>query len=168
MLLRAAKLDDVIEVAALFLKCWKVSYIDVLSEETRNKMDTEASQELWRNALSNDLDRRTILALENGVLVGFFRVGPDKNDVTRGHLFSLYVSPDFAGQGFGKKLLSAAVDLIAKSSFNQMSLWVFDENIVAKSLYAKFGFEPTGESRTTPDWEALEIEMLNKKITQQF
>jgi ribosomal protein S18 acetylase RimI-like enzyme len=166
MLLRAAKMDDVKNIAALFLKCWKDSYIEVLSAETRNKMDSVASQELWQNALSNNPERETILAIENGVLVGFFRVGPDKNDLTRGHLFSLYVSPDFAGQGFGKKLLSSAIELIANKGFKQMSLWVFDENIIAKSLYAKFGFEPTGESRTTPEWEALEIEMLNKKITQ--
>ena len=166
MLLRAAKMDDVKNIAALFLKCWKDSYIEVLSAETRNKMDSVASQELWQNALSNNPERETILAIENGVLVGFFRVGPDKNDLTRGHLFSLYVSPDFAGQGFGKKLLTSAIELIAMKGFKQMSLWVFDENIIAKSLYAKFGFEPTGESRTTPEWEALEIEMLNKKITQ--
>jgi ribosomal protein S18 acetylase RimI-like enzyme len=166
MLLRAAKMDDVKNIAVLFLKCWKDSYIEVLSAETRNKMDSVASQELWQNALSNNPERETILAIENGVLVGFFRVGPDKNDLTRGHLFSLYVSPDFAGQGFGKKLLSSAIELIANKGFKQMSLWVFDENIIAKSLYAKFGFEPTGESRTTPEWEALEIEMLNKKITQ--
>ena len=115
-----------------------------------NKMDSDASQEIWRNALSNNPERETILAIENGVLVGFFRVGPDKSDLTRGHLFSLYVSPDFAGQGFGKKLLSSAIELIAKNGFKQVSLWVFDETIIAKSLYAKFGFEPTGESRTTP------------------
>jgi ribosomal protein S18 acetylase RimI-like enzyme len=134
MLLRAAKMDDVKNIAALFLKCWKDSYIEVLSAETRNKMDSVASQELWQNALSNNPERETILAIENGVLVGFFRVGPDKNDLTRGHLFSLYVSPDFAGQGFGKKLLSSAIELIANKGFKQMSLWVFDENIVAKSL----------------------------------
>jgi ribosomal protein S18 acetylase RimI-like enzyme len=166
MLLRNATLEDVADMAALFLKCWKSSYVDVLSVETRNKMDESSAQELWRNALSNNPERKTVLALEDGSLIGFFRVGPDKNDLTRGHLFSLYVSPEFAGQGFGKRLLFEAVDLEAKNGFTQMSLWVFDENTVAKSLYTKFGFEPTGDTRTTPEWGALEIEMLNKQITQ--
>jgi predicted GNAT family acetyltransferase len=41
-----------------------------------------------------------------------------------------------------------------------MTLWVFANNDIANSLYSKSGFAPTGNSRTTPEWGALEIELI--------
>ena len=98
-------------------------------------------------------------------LVGFFRIGTDKNDPTRGHLFSLYVDPELAGRGFGTKLLQNAVASTRAKGFNEMTLWVFEENTAARSLYEKFGFSPTGENKITPEWNTPEIEMLNSDIT---
>jgi len=165
MKLRLAHASDLPEIANLFLKCWTISYADVLSQETREAMTLVSAVELWEKALTTNLERKTVLAIENNELLGIFRVGSDPKDSLRGHLFSLYISPDFAGKGFGKTLLEAAIEEIKTQGFNAMSLWVFDENKIAKSLYAKYGFVATGESRTTPEWNALEIEMLNPQIT---
>jgi RimJ/RimL family protein N-acetyltransferase len=46
-----------------------------------------------------------------------------------------------------------------------MTLWVFEENTAARSLYEKFGFSLTGENKITSEWKTLEIEMLNSDIT---
>jgi len=62
-------------------------------------------------------------------------------------------------------LLEAAIAEVKAQGFDEMSLWVFDENKIAKSLYTKYGFVATGENKTTPKWNALEIEMLNPQIT---
>jgi ribosomal protein S18 acetylase RimI-like enzyme len=67
--------------------------------------------------------------------------------------------------GFGKILLEAAIGEVKAEGLEEMSLWVFDENKIAKSLYSKYGFVATGEKKTTPEWNALEIEMLNPQIT---
>jgi len=61
--------------------------------------------------------------------------------------------------------LEAAIAEVKADGFDQMSLWVFDENKIAKSLYTKCGFVATGKNKTTPEWNALEIEMLNPQIT---
>lgn len=165
MKLRSAEITDVPEIANLFLKCWKISYSKVLSQEVRDAMSVASAVDLWTKALTTNLDRKTVLAIENDELLGFLRFGSDPKDSLRGHLFSLYIAPDFVGKGFGKTLLEAAIKEIKVQGFNAMSLWVFDENKIAKSLYAKYGFTATGENRTTPEWNALEIEMLNPAIT---
>jgi ribosomal protein S18 acetylase RimI-like enzyme len=165
MELRLAHTSDLANIANLFLKCWKISYTEVLSQETRDAMTLASALELWEKALSTNLERKTLLAIENEELVGLFRVGSDPKDSRRGHLFSLYVSPDFAGMGYGKTLLEAAIAEVKAQGFDAMSLWVFDENKIAKSLYTKYGFVATGKNKTTPEWNALEIEMLNPQIT---
>jgi ribosomal protein S18 acetylase RimI-like enzyme len=165
VILRNAETTDISAISALFLRCWKDSYANVLSQAVRDSMTEEASIKLWSNSLGVNPERETILGIEGDVLVGFFRIGPDKNDSTRGHLFSLYVDPELAGRGFGTKLLQNAVALIRSKGFVEMTLWVFEENTTARSFYEKFGFIPTGENKITPEWNTPEIEMLNSNIT---
>ena len=165
MTLRNAETSDISAISALFLRCWKGSYANVLSQAVRDRMTEEASIELWSNALGVNPERETILGFEGDALVGFFRIGPDKNDPTRGHLFSLYVDPELAGHGLGTKLLQNAIASIRAKGFVEMTLWVFEENNAARSLYEKFGFSPTGENKITSEWNTPEIEMLNSNIT---
>ena len=162
---KPAVLSDIPEIADLFLQCWHVSYADVLSQEARASMDVESATELWTKALSTNLERKTFLGLENDDFIGVFRVGSDPKFSQRGHLFSLYVSPSFAGKGYGKLLLERAMEEISSDGFGEMSLWVFNDNTIAKSLYSKYGFAETGEQRTTQEWNALEVEMVNPRIT---
>ena len=162
---KPAALSDVPEIADLFLQCWHISYSEVLSQKARDSMDLEAATELWSKALSTNLDRKTFLALENDDFIGVFRVGSDPKLSQRGHLFSLYVSPSFAGKGYGKRLLEKSIEETRSEGFGEMSLWVFNDNTIAKSLYSKYGFVATSEQRITPEWNALEIEMVNSNIT---
>lgn len=161
-----ADISDVPRIVSLFLKCWKISYSDVLSQQARDDMSAEKATELWKSAASN-IERKTILAWNNGVFVGFFRIGRDPVNFERGHLFSLYISPDFAGKGFGQQLLQEAIRITVNEEITEMSLWVFDDNKIAKSLYSKRGFVATGKQKITPGWNAVEIEMLNRNITSQ-
>jgi ribosomal protein S18 acetylase RimI-like enzyme len=162
---KPAALSDVPKIADLFLQCWHISYSEVLSQKARDSMDLEAATELWSRALSTNLERKTFLALENEDFIGVFRVGSDPKLSQRGHLFSLYVSPNFAGLGYGKLLLEKSIEETRSAGFSEMSLWVFNDNTIAKSLYSKYGFVSTDEQRITPEWNALEIEMLNSSIT---
>jgi ribosomal protein S18 acetylase RimI-like enzyme len=162
---KAAALSDVPEISDLFLQCWHISYSEVLSQKARDSMDLQAATELWSKALSTNLERKTFLALENDDCIGVFRVGSDPKFSQRGHLFSLYVSPSFAGKGYGKRLLEKSIEETRSEGFGQMSLWVFNDNTIAKSLYSKYGFVATGEQRITPEWNTLEIEMVNPNIT---
>ena len=157
---RDATVDDLPVIAAIFLRCWTISYASVLSENARASFTPESAEQLWRTSIESPGDKQTLLLLDDEKIVGVFRIGSDKDDASRGHLFSLYVDPESAGRGFGKKALQEAKDRIAERCFTQMTLCVFADNEIANSLYLKSGFTPTGKSRTTPEWAALEIELM--------
>jgi ribosomal protein S18 acetylase RimI-like enzyme len=157
---RDATVDDLPVIASIFLRCWTISYASVLSESARESFSPESAEQLWRTSIETPGDKQTVLLLDGENIVGVFRIGSDKDDVSRGHLFSLYVDPEYAGRGFGKKGLQEAKDRIAGRGFSEMTLWVFADNEIANSLYLKNGFTPTGKSRTTPEWAALEIELI--------
>jgi len=157
---RAATVDDLPVIAEIFLRCWTISYKTVLSESARDSFTLESAAELWRKSIEFPEDKQTLLLIDGGKAVAVFRIGSDKDDSSRGHLFSLYVDPDSAGRGFGKSALKEAIERNRDRGFTQMTLWVFANNEVANSLYTKSGFAPTGNSRTTPEWGALEIELI--------
>ena len=120
----------------------------------------EYSLQLWTKALGSNPDRQTFLALEKDQLVGFYRIGPENEKSSVGHLFSLYVSPNFGGQGIGSKLLLEALNDLEARGFPEISLWVFADNQAALGLYRKFGFQNTNYSRTSDVWRALEVKMV--------
>jgi ribosomal protein S18 acetylase RimI-like enzyme len=157
---RTATVDDLPVIAEIFLRCWSISYKAVLSESARDSFTPESAAELWRKSIESPGDKQTLLLIDEKKAVAVFRIGSDKDDSSRGHLFSLYVDPDSAGRGFGKGALKEAMGRNRDRGFAQMTLWVFANNDIANSLYTKSGFAPTGKSRTTPEWGALEIELI--------
>jgi ribosomal protein S18 acetylase RimI-like enzyme len=160
MKFQSASLADLDIIANLFHSCWHISYKELLSENVINAMDIESARDLWRPALIEPKDRDTVLGFAENRLVSLFRIGKDPRNETRGHLFSLYVTPEAAGRGYGRTSLNEANERLSARGEREISLWVFDKNSVAKALYASAGFVPTGEERIDDRWRELEIEML--------
>ena len=62
-----------------------------------------------------------------------------------GEIISIYVLPKYFNQGYGKKLLEFAVDTLGKNGFDNIYLWVLEENQQARSFYERNGFFPNGD-----------------------
>lgn len=165
MKVRPGKAEDLDAVVRIFRTCWQESYRDLLSEDVRTAMSVEKAEELWRPALTSKSDRETLIACIAENPIGVARIGGDSDFPDRGHLFSLYIEPKYAGKGFGKALLAAALSRLSERGSKEISLWVFKANLGAIGLYRKMGFEPTGRERTDTRWQSLEIEMLHSQIT---
>jgi ribosomal protein S18 acetylase RimI-like enzyme len=160
MKFQSASLADLDIIANLFHSCWHISYKELLSENVIKAMDIESARDLWRPALIEPRDRDTVLGFAENRVVSVFRIGKDPRNEIRGHLFSLYVTPEAAGRGYGRTSLNEANERLSARGEREISLWVFDKNSVAKALYASAGFVPTGEKRIDDRWRELEIEML--------
>jgi ribosomal protein S18 acetylase RimI-like enzyme len=107
-----------------------------------------------------------LIATDDETGLGFASFGDDPEDSAKGHLFSLYVSPDSAGKGVGSALLNEVIVELSKIGHSNVTLWVFKENPIAIGLYRKLGFVETGREKTDERWQIPQIEMLRKAITQ--
>ena len=66
----------------------------------------------------------------------------------------MYVSKDFRGQGFAKKLIEKLVEKVKKiSDIEQINLTVISNNDNAKKLYEKFGFITFGSESNAIKWK---------------
>jgi ribosomal protein S18 acetylase RimI-like enzyme len=161
---RTATLDELNEIAALFHACWHISYAQLLSEEVRASMTLDKSIELWKPSLIDPMGKETLVGTLDSKIVSVFRIGPDNDDLSIGHLFSLYVDPAASGRGIGKSSLTQAASRLREKGFKSMSLWVFEANSIARGLYQGFGFQLTGESRVDDRWKEVEVKM-RKELT---
>jgi|SRR2546426_920217 len=68
----------------------------------------------------------------------FFRIYPGK----RALLLSMAVDPERTGRGYGRAILSFALDVLENAGIRTVELEVEPENTRAQNLYLAFGFKP--------------------------
>ena len=151
--LRPATGDDLPALAEVFVAAWQSGYGGVIPDDVIDAMDVRtAAAELSPSLVA--ADRTTLVALDAAdVVVGFTIFGPDR-DRDAGYLASLYVSPTAGGRGVGRSLLEAALQAMPGVD---ITLWVFAENVRARRLYERAGFEPDGAELTDPRWRAVQV-----------
>lgn len=60
-----------------------------------------------------------------------------------GEIISIYLLPQYIGKGYGTNLLHAAIAELKKLGYNEIFLWVLEENHPAIKFYEKNGFIKT-------------------------
>lgn len=139
IVLRRAVAADARGVGAVFdaavLRGW--SY---LGNIIREPMFT--AQE-WEQLVA-DLDAPNLLLVavdRMGSIVGFTAVQH------RGEMFLLFVHPDQAGRGVGRRLLTAADDALRAAGCREAFLFVHEQNDRALAVYRAAGYSPDGSVR---------------------
>jgi ribosomal protein S18 acetylase RimI-like enzyme len=162
--LRVAELDDASLLAGVFVAAWRDAYPGIVSDESLRRLD-EAEIAPWLSRLIGSRETTTVVAEDDngGGPVGFCRFGADPDEPSFGHVFSLYVSPDASRRGIGRRLLAHALGELARCQLEPVTLWVFEENEVARAFYAAFGFVAVGTRRVEPEYGAEELRLVRSE-----
>jgi ribosomal protein S18 acetylase RimI-like enzyme len=158
-LLRVARRDDVDQLSAVFLDCWRISYAQVMPASLVAAMTPQKARSLWADALERP--DQTILAATGDepphIVVGL--VGFELQADGAGYVSSLYVSPHLQGGGVGRLLLSGAEKELRDAGARTARLWVFEENAPSRAFYVRQGWKPDGRRETLPEWGQPQLGM---------
>ena len=105
------------------------------------------SLEEWEQAFS---ELATFVAVVDGADVGMVRGAEDRDDASAAWLISMWVAPTHRGQGIGDALVDAVTSWARAEGYARIRLDVADGNAPAVALYARKGFEATGETGRLP------------------
>lgn len=155
--IREATASDLEGVVDVFLACWQRSYRGLISHEAIDRWDASSAGDLWRPSLHPGGQERAAVALCGGKVTGVARFGPEPTDPERGFVRSLYVHPDAAAAGVGRRLLRHAEDSLAADGFAEARLWVFSKNRAAIGFYERLGWVRDGRTRVEPAYAETEI-----------
>ena len=98
-------------------------------------------EEEWRRRVST---RAAFVALAGTAAVGLVS-GIEADQAGEAELISMWVDPRWRRQGVAGLLIQAVTDWATAQGFSALRLWVADGNEKAERLYARAGFNKTGE-----------------------
>ena len=145
--IRALNGNDALSFQTLFLRALKEhpdAFGSTYERERAYSLEFVAER-LRRTAESrNNFTLGALRQKELIGVVGFRRIDGEKEQ-HRGHIWGMYVRSEEQGKGFGKALLSNAIDLAnSLPGLEQIELDVVTRNRQARNLYASLGFASCG------------------------
>ncbi|MTK13807.1 MAG: ribosomal-protein-alanine N-acetyltransferase [Clostridiaceae bacterium] len=119
----------------------KLEHIDSVLAIDTLCFPTPWSRESFQKEIENNKFARYIIAKKGEVVIGYAGMWLILDE---GHITNIAVHPEYRGIGAGKLLLEALIEICKIESINSITLEVRKSNIVAQSLYKKYGFIEEG------------------------
>jgi GNAT superfamily N-acetyltransferase len=162
MEIRAATGSDATGIARAQERAWQSAYRHVFPVDELDRGGFIRS-ELWRERLEHPPPGwTTLVADEDGEVVGFVSVGPSRDERGLGELYAIYVHPDWWGTGAGRALIERG-DLELRSRYREATLWVLEDNPRARSFYEAAGWAPDGATKSVARWGVRAPEVRYRK-----
>lgn len=141
MKFRDATIDDIAAVAALHTASWRDAYSSIFDAAFLAGPVEHERLDVWTARLTNpEPSQRTILAEEDGKLMGFVCVFGGKDAQWGSLVDNLHVRPGERSKGLGRQLLRQGADW-ARSTYpaSGLHLWVYKANEAACRFYTRMG-----------------------------
>ncbi len=141
-------------VARVHVRTWQSAYRGLLPAAYLDGLKPEDRAARYTFENPDPAKPFTIVADDNGLIVGFASTGPARDDDAQGcgELYAIYVDPDRWGSGIGAELIKAARARLVKLGFQRAILWVMEGNVRAERFYTVDGWQPDGQERTQKIW----------------
>lgn len=149
---RRAGPSDAASVASLHALSWRLHYRGAYSDAFLDG-DVEGDRLLvWTGRLGTpDAGHATILAEDDGALVGFVHVVFHDDPKGGALIDNLHVDPGSKRQGIGRRLMArAAGAVVTRDRTMGLYLWVLEQNADAQAFYAACGGRCVERALTEP------------------
>ncbi len=134
--------DDRTAISRIYEESWRAAYRGIVPQEYLDGIP----EGNW-NSFFDTAGIETLLMLDGCRFIGTAsycqsRFGQAGNV---GEVVSIYLLPRYMGKGCGKMLFRAVIDELEKMGYDEISLWVLEENRRAREFYEKMGFHSSGQ-----------------------
>jgi ribosomal protein S18 acetylase RimI-like enzyme len=165
--IRQAAPTDAQEMAAVDVATWRSAYHGLMPDEFLAGLSPRVRANWWRANLSSLPDKRAVFVADvAGRVVGFCQVGPSRDDdadPVTGELYSIYVEPNFMGQGIGMALLRAGEQTMCERGHHTATLWVLEGNERGRAFYERNGWQADGAMRTR-EWGSVPLRSMRYRV----
>jgi len=155
IIIRNAEPNDVRAIREVYYRTWLATYpneahgilMSDIEDRYKNSF-TPSSISRGEYAISHLApNERVLVALLDGVIVGTSKL---KRGEERNEMHTIYILPEYQGQGVGKMLFAEALAWFDKNKDTQIDTAVY--NFPAIKFYEGLGFVATGETFTEEEF----------------
>lgn len=137
--IRPARASDAADIAQTHDAAWRDAYRGIIPGRELEKMVARRGPRWWRDAIGR---RSRILVLDfDESACGYVSYGRNRVPTLpyQGEIFELYLSPEFQGLGFGRRLFQAARRDLSENGLKSTLVWALAANERATGFYTHFG-----------------------------
>jgi len=148
--IRPAGVEDALAIAVVHVRSWQAAYQGLVPQDFLESLDVGQRRLAWEEILGETEWPRagTFVAVTDEGVLGFVNICPtrddDENPAVVGEVSAIYVLGEAWGTGAGRRLMGAAVDSLKEAGYEQVTLWVLDENHRSRQFYEAGGWRPDG------------------------
>ncbi len=136
---RPARLEDARAIARIEVDTWRSTYAGMLPDRVLLNMSERRQTGSWASFLRHRPED-VVVAQSDGNIVGFGNCGTQRDSTIRfaGEVYTLYVSPDRQGAGFGRQLLLSLFQRLVNTGHATALVWVVRAN-PGRFFYERIG-----------------------------
>ena len=150
--IRPSEPGEARRLAEIYVETWRTTYAGMLPDNVLLRMSVDQQEKRWRGTLRAQNRREIVLTAEavgHGA-IGFGSAGPARRTGPEvGEVYTLYVLPDWQGQGAGRELVLSLFSHLRSLGFSEALIWVVAANP------SRFFYEAMGGQRTVERTEVL-------------
>ncbi|WP_405057175.1 GNAT family N-acetyltransferase [Kribbella sp. NBC_01505] len=148
---RVAGVGDAEQIALLHADSWRRHYRGAFADAFLDGDIEVERRAVWAERLAVPGHAETVLAEDDGGLVGFVHVMFDADPQWGSLVDNLHVRNAQRGSGIGGRLLRQAASAVGRrGASNAMYLWVLEQNAAAQGFYRASGGEAVGTALAPP------------------
>jgi GNAT superfamily N-acetyltransferase len=159
MRVRAATPEDAKVISEVRVRSWQEAYAHVFPAEALARLDAGELAVYWRERIAAG---DTLLVTDD--LTGFAAIGPSPDPAGAGEVYAIYVDPDRWGTGCGRALMEASLANLRAAGFDEVVLWVLEDNPRARRFYEAGGWTLDGAEKDE-DWLETPVREVRYRIS---
>ena len=136
--------DDRKAISRIYEASWKYAYSGIVPQEYLESIP----EGRWADRLDTP-GWNTMVYIDDGKYIGTSSFCKSRFDSypDSGEIISIYFLPEYMKKGFGSKLIAAVLYELKEQGYDDVFLWVLEENMHARQFYEKNGFSRTDDYR---------------------
>jgi len=165
--IRIAGEEDRLAIARVHIRSWQVAYRGLIDDDFLDALRPEDRAGIYPIGPAAATMPRTIVAEEDGEIVGFATMVPSRDEDAPGfgEISALYVDPDRWRGGVGRRLLEESRRHMREAGFEEGLLWVLVGNEPAERFYEEDGWRHDGATRTEdPYGPEVEVRRFRRRL----
>lgn len=129
--------DNLLEISNIYESSWKYAYKDIIPQDYLDSIPTGR----WANSI-NRIGMNNLVVIENGNIIGTasFCKSRWEQYSNYGEIVSIYFLPAYMGKGYGQHLMKKCIEELNVLGYDNILLWVLEDNQRARRFYEKNGF----------------------------
>jgi ribosomal protein S18 acetylase RimI-like enzyme len=138
--IRQATAADATGIARVDVETWRSAYAGLLPNATLVGMSVRRRAATWSGLLLRGAGDTIVAADPQAGIVGFGTCGRrrERGSDLAGEIFTLYVAPDFQGEGLGRRLLLGLFARLLGVNLPSAIVWVLRDN-PSRFFYERLG-----------------------------